>query len=110
MLNSNENFEIDSSNRNETNRNTEQAYLQLVEQINKESAEIDGAQQRIYEEFINQWDSRALLKACSSCGVRAFETGLVRYENVPLEKLDILKYSPEQKAELLRIPEDIEKE
>lgn len=85
MLNSNENFEIDSSNRNETNRNTEQAYLQLVEPINKESAEIDGTQHRIYEEFINQGDSRALLKACSSCGVRAFETGSVRYENVPLE-------------------------
>ena len=83
--------------------------LALKEELKRRIAEVKNAQGNIYERCVSVYNGSSHLLACGACGVRAFQFDDGNYNYFDLDKLGVLKYSEQQKQNLLGIEENARK-
>jgi hypothetical protein len=84
-------------------KQTKNAIRRLQEEIaaNKNSSDL-GA---IVDKFQANFDKNSMLLGCACCGIRAFQMGSLKFEEIHIRNLALLRLTDAQTTSLLNIPQ-----
>ena len=102
-------FDMSVESNNVNSQDVPESCLLLKQELEKRLEQLKKAQGEIYEKCQSVYNASSTLAACGCCGMRAFQFSKTTHNYFGIDDLDLLRYSEEEKVNLLNVDEEARK-